>query len=205
MAVLFLTSTAIAQPVWELGAKGGFNDAKFIGDQAALFVNRPGLAVSGQVDDWNEGFVVGAFARRNFSEFVALQVEALYSQKGGEGPVFGTADVQYTGNVTRTADITGVMTISMDYVEIPVFALFSFAAEDNGKVTLTASTGGYVEYNTAAWVEIEGTGTVALPGGTSEVVNFEGWLPPGSWRALVTLWPTAGPTRRARPVSPSDV
>jgi hypothetical protein len=78
-ALVFASSVASAESAWLLGAKGGFNDAKLIGDPVTIFINRPGVEVSGRVDGWQEGFVVGGFARRNFSEFVGLQFEVLFS------------------------------------------------------------------------------------------------------------------------------
>jgi hypothetical protein len=158
---------------WLVGVRGGFNDAKFIGDPVGAMINIPGLAVSGQVDGWQEGFVAGVFVRHNGSENVGLQVELNFSQKGGEGPVTGVADVHYPGDVIRTADINGVISVEMDYVELPVFAVFSFQTDASDKTTVTASVGGYVAYNTAAWAKVEGTASVLLPDGSTQVSNFD--------------------------------
>jgi hypothetical protein len=173
LPVLLASSVDSAEAAWMVGAKGGFNSAKFVGDPVTRFINRPGLQVSGRVDDWQEGFAAGVFARRQLSEYVGLQIELLFSQKGGEGAVIGTADVEYPGNVTRAAEINGTMNVQMDYVEVPVFAVFSFPTDASDKVDLTASAGAYVAYNTAAWAYIEGEGRVLLPSGSTQVVNFD--------------------------------
>jgi len=170
---LHVSEADAARSKWLVGVRGGFNDAKFVGDPVGVIINIPGLAVSGQVDGWQEGFVAGAFVRHNGSEHVGLQVEVNFSQKGGEGPVTGVADVHYPGNVIRTADINGVMNVEMDYVEVPIFAVFSFPADAGDKTTITASAGGYVAYNTAAWAKVEGTATVELPDGSTQTSNFD--------------------------------
>ena len=173
LVTVIAASAASAESGVLVGAKGGFNTAKLVGDPVTLFVNRPGLDVSGRVDDWQEGFVVGGFVRWGLSEYVGLQIELLFSQKGGEGTVFGTADVEYAPGLTRTGEINGVMSVQMDYVEVPVFAVFSFPTDASDKVDLTASAGAYFAYNTAAWAYIEGEGQVELEDGSFQRVNFD--------------------------------
>jgi hypothetical protein len=172
LAVTLASSVASAEG-WLLGVKGGFNSAKFVGDPVTGFITQPGVDVSGRVDDWQEGFNAGVFARMGLSEYVGLQAELLFSQKGGEGTVFGTADVRYNDNLTRTGEINGVMSIQMDYVEVPVFAVFSFPTDASDKVDITASAGLYVAHNTAAWMYIEGEGTVELEDGSFQRTNFD--------------------------------
>jgi hypothetical protein len=172
LAVTLVSSAASAEG-WLFGVKGGFNSAKFVGDPITGFITQPGVDVSGRVDDWQEGFNAGVFARMGLSEYVGLQAELLFSQKGGEGTVFGTADIEYTPGLTRTGEINGVANIQMDYVEIPVFTVFSFPTDASDKVDITASAGLYVAHNTAAFLSVEGEGTVELEDGSFDEVSFD--------------------------------
>ncbi len=173
LLVVLLASSGASAAGWLLGVKGGFNSAKFVGDPITAFITQPGVDVSGRVDDWQEGFNAGVFARMGLSEYVGLQAELIFSQKGGEGTVTGTADVEYAPGLIRTGTINGVANIQMDYVEIPVFAVFSFPTDGSDKVNLTASAGLYVAHNTAAFLNIEGEGSVELEDGSFQRVNFD--------------------------------
>ena len=189
LAVLWAPHAHGATSKWLLGAKGGFNSAKFVGDPVGLTINVSGLQLAGRIDGWREGFTAGAFARRQINEFTGIQIELNYSQKGGEGAVNGLADVEYPGNVIRTAEINGVTTIAMDYTEVPIFAVFSFPTDASEKATITASAGGYVAYNTAAWAYVEGEARVQIQPGTTQIDTFDQRWGLGS---IVNRWDVGG-------------
>jgi hypothetical protein len=119
-----------ARGKWEGGLKGGLNVSKFRGDAVAPWFIRPNGWLSGSVHDEMAGFVGGALVRRQMTDRFAVQVEALYSQKGGDGTVYGLAELVYPSNVVYLANISGTLTLRLDYVEFPLLAAFTFPAYD---------------------------------------------------------------------------
>jgi len=163
--VVLLASTAVmAQPsTWEIGVKAGGTQSKLRGDEIYLFLSQPGLDLGGAVGDYTTGAMWGAYLRRNFSDVFALQVEGLYMEKGGAGTVYGTIDIDVPNSGTFPGDFTGEATVSLDYIEVPVLAVFTFPSDDAGKVLLTASGGVYFATKTKSEIRLQGDATVRLP------------------------------------------
>lgn len=172
VAVSVVTTDAMAKKTWETGVKAGWQGAKLRGDQIGLFLSvPPQIDVAGPIGDQVNGFAAGAFIRRNFNTMFGLQLEALYSQKGGTGAVTGTVEYTPENNQTYTGDIDGDLTLSLDYIEVPVLAVFSFEADE--KFSLVAELGLSFAYNTNADLELAGTATFNHPSYTQTIENFE--------------------------------
>jgi hypothetical protein len=114
-AVAVTLAAAVASSVgtaygttWEFGVKGGITNAKLTGDPVSAWLyeeDSEGAAeLSGAVDDYRLGFIGGAYARADFNGFFGIQAELLYKQKGGEGPVEGTAVVTPPNQVPLESD-----------------------------------------------------------------------------------------------------
>lgn len=158
ITVILATNIAHAQPAtWEFGVKGGLTDSRLRGSQVSLFISEPGVSIGGAVGNYTRGFTGGVYIRRYFSDFVALQVEAAYVEKGGEGPIYGTIDIDVPNVGVFPADVDAMATISLDYMEVPVLAVFTFPHDDDSKVILTASGGAYFAVKTRSEVNLEGT------------------------------------------------
>jgi hypothetical protein len=95
LLLALLPQPAAAQETLTYGVKGGLN-------VSSASVSVPGLNIS---PDSRTGVVVGGFVGADFHEYVGMQVEALYSQKGAQVTEFGIE-----------------IDLRLDYVEIPILA-----------------------------------------------------------------------------------
>jgi hypothetical protein len=170
---MILAATPVkAQKRWSAGAKLGGSGVKLRGDQLGLFFSYPDkFDIRGAVGDKNAGFVGGGFLRYSFSDFFALQGEALYHQKGGKGNVYGKVWVQHTPTTIQEGDITGELTASLDYLELPLLAVFTFPADD--RWILTGIAGVAVAFSIDSDVQLQGKVTFPQPGFTSVVIDFD--------------------------------
>jgi len=172
-AALWVTaSTAAAETqAYRLGLKGGVNQSKLRGDQVADYLSEDRLSLSGAVDHYATGGMFGGFIRRYFSESFALQLEALFVQKGGNGPAFGEIDVDYPGNVVRQGGFNGEVTLDLDYVEFPLMAVFDFESDE--RVDLIFEGGVAVAFNTKASLGLNGVASVELPDLSTRSVTID--------------------------------
>ena len=122
-ALALLAVPANAQP--SFGLKAGLNVANFSGDDA-------------NESEARLGFVGGLTARVPFTPMAALQVEALYSQKGEE----------YLNTVGLTEETR------INYLEIPAMVRLGIPASPF--LDLGASVGGYVGVPLNGEVSVEG-------------------------------------------------
>jgi len=178
IASLIVTAAAdlsLAERKWQGGLKGGLNVSQFRGNSVAPWIVRSDWWMEGTVGNSLSGFVGGAFVRRQFVDRFALQVEALYSQKGGDGTVYGQAEFEYPSNVWYRADINGTLTVRLDYVEFPVLAAFTFPPGD--KVGFTVLLGPSFGFNTRAEAHLEGEARVPKPNESDQVKNFDEKIP----------------------------
>lgn len=178
LATAFLTVAAGPSPAeqkWFGGLKAGFNSSQFRGDAVAPYVARPDLYLAGSVGDAMAGFVGGAFVRRQFTDRFALQLEGLYSQKGGDGTVYGLWEIKYPSNVVYAADINGSLSLRVDYLEFPLLAAFTLPSAD--KVGFTILLGPSIGYNIRREAQLEGEARVRLPDGSDRVDTFDQEIP----------------------------
>jgi hypothetical protein len=151
VALLGVT-TASAELSWEVGAKGGVSIAKFVGNDADSLVK-----------DSHVGFNGGLFVLANVTDRFGVQLEGLYTQKGGEGKVdFGGGPVD--------------VTVRADYIEFPLLAVFSYPASET--VSLRGFVGPGFAFNTKA--EVEGGGTTTDVKDQTKSFDFLGILGVGA-------------------------
>ena len=162
-----------AREDWQLGLKGGVNRSQMKGSDIARVLSIPAqdFQIAGPVGDWMTGGVFGGFVRRDFGEMTSIQFELLYSQKGGTGLVWGNALVEAPGNVFYPADISGDMTLTLDYLEMPLMAVWTFPTDD--RLALTAQAGGYFGLLLSSEVRIKGDATVTLPDASTRKIQFD--------------------------------
>ena len=170
---------APAQHKWHGGLKAGFASSQFKGDSVSPWVYNPvaGYYITGTVGDKLPGFVGGGFFRRDFGTWFAVQLELLYVQKGGQGPINGVLQLEVNDNLTYDGTVEGNLTVRMDYVEFPLLAVFRFPRDEVDKIGFIAEIGPSVGYNTRAVAQLTGEATVPLPDGSNRVQNIDEEIP----------------------------
>lgn len=158
----------------EFGIKAGLGLAKLMGDDATvqecfelepIFIGAEIFYLDGcitdDVGDTKTGFVGGAYATARINPQFGIRLEALYLQKGGKGKISGTLDLLDGGfNEVGTVSVTGENKLTLDYVEIPLLAVYSFPLSPTANVDLFA--GPAIAFNTKA--EFESSATICLDG-----------------------------------------
>ena len=129
LALIFtaLTSVTFSQGM-QLGLKAGVNFANVVGDD-----------VDGV--DSKTGFVGGLFFMYQFNKLFAIQPEAYYTMKGA------TDEEAFAGE-------TAELTISLDYIEIPILFKVLIPIE-NSPIRPSVFLGPYVAFNTTAKQKLE--------------------------------------------------
>jgi hypothetical protein len=150
-----------------------------------LYLTTPVLSVQAPLGDKTTGFVGGGFIRRYFNDIFSLQAEVLYSQKGGQGNMTGTVIYTASNNIDYVGDINGLMTVSLDYVEIPVVAIFSFPADE--KWTLTGILGAYAAFKVDGNAKVEGTVTFPLESLSQTIYDYSQTVDLGSMIATTDV------------------
>ncbi len=158
LLVAMMAGSGFAAKKWEIGVRAATNGARLRGDDVGIFIDFNDLRVAGALGDYNWGFSGGLMLKRNITEHFAIELDALYSQKGGKGTVVGDMLVEYPGEVYRPADINGTLTASLDYIECPVLAVFSFPAEYN--IILEALVGATFAFNLFSETRFQGQAQV---------------------------------------------
>lgn len=170
LVTVLTASDASAQQRWLAGLKAGANGAELRGSQAGLFLTLPKLDIRAPLTDNAVGFAGGGFIRMYVNDFFSLQAEALYTQKGGKGAMTGTVLYTASNNEEYLGDITGEMTVSLDYFEIPVLAIFSFPGDDNW--VLTGFGGVSTSFKVNADAKLEGQITFPQGNLSSYIVPY---------------------------------
>ncbi|MGD8413131.1 MAG: porin family protein [Candidatus Latescibacterota bacterium] len=179
IALLVAAGSASAQHKWYGGLKFGFNSSQFRGDPPAPWVYEPsgGYYVSGTVADKMAGFIGGGFVRREMGRWLGLELQLLYSMKGGEGPVNGTLKIQEPSNVEYDGTINGQLKIHMDYIDMPLLAVFRFPKDEHDKIGFTAQLGPCIGYSVRTDARLQGSAEVPLPDTSTRVQNFDEEIP----------------------------
>lgn len=154
---LVLSTQVSADLKWEMGAKGGANWGKLTGDAVSLWLGGEDAQLAGSIGDSKLGFTGGIFATAFFTEFFGIQVEALYTQKGGEGIASGLMIYQEPGQNPKEVNFDGTVYACFDYIEFPVLAVFNFDATDDSNVRLRGFLGPVFSHNINAEVRLKGT------------------------------------------------
>ena len=137
---------AAAQITWEAGVKGGVGMGKMMGDVESTETDGT-FTVTQNIDGYRTGFAGGGFATAKITKDFGIRLEALYSQKGGKGD-FSVTD--------GTNTVTGDATFKLDYFEVPLLAVGTFAA---GTKTMIDVFGGPVfGFKTGANLLLEAEG-----------------------------------------------
>ena len=118
------------------GVKGGVNKANVIGDDVDAL-------------DPTNLFMGGAFFGIDFTEDFGARLDALYVQKGAEGPFTAPGE-------TVASDAT----LSLDYIEFPLLLLVDFPTGDSFAFNLFL--GPTFGFNLSAEADVEGVGTTDL-------------------------------------------
>jgi hypothetical protein len=134
--LLFPQVSSAAQP--KFGLKVGLNSADLNGGDVSIFEEEFGPMKS------KIGFCGGGFVVFGLSKGMAIQVEALYTQKGS------TFDIDVDG---ETVDLNW----ETDYIEIPV--LFKYTFETKGKVVPVLFAGPSVAFKMTAKLKATFMGT----------------------------------------------
>ena len=142
-----LAVSSISAMGWEFGVKGGTTSATLHGN-VSRWITLPNFDILTDLKDSRTGFTGGVFVNVNATPMFSVQVEALYTQKGGSG----RAAFRRNGTDFVGADIT----IELDYFEFPILGIATFPA---GPVGVDGYGGFSVGYNSSskAVVEIGGT------------------------------------------------
>ncbi len=114
---------------WHAGLKGGADWAKLIGEPVSLWLgDGQDSQLAGAVGDNKVGFTGGGFLTVFFNDFFGLQTELMYVPKGGQGTASGAIVFYPPGDNPRPAFFDGEVYAYLDYVEIPLLAVFEFDA-----------------------------------------------------------------------------
>ena len=170
---LVLSTQVSADLKWEMGVKGGANWAKLTGDAVSLWLSGDDGELAGSIGDSKLGFTGGIFATAFFTEFFGIQVEALYTQKGGEGIASGTMLYQEPGQNPDYVTFDGTIYAYFDYIEFPVLAVFNFDATDDSNVRLRGFLGPVFSNNINAEVRLKGTVTTEISDTTYETQSID--------------------------------
>ena len=168
-----------AQQKWYGGLKLGFNSSQFRGDAVAPLAYDPsgGYYITGSVADKLHGFIGGGFFRRDIDTWFALQLDLVYTQKGGEGPVNGILQIEQPSNVVYDGEVNGDLTLRMDYIELPLLAVFMFPKDEDDNIGFTVQVGPAFGYNTRAEAQLTGSAEVTLPDTSKRVQNYDERIP----------------------------
>jgi hypothetical protein len=129
LALIFtaLTSVSFGQGM-QLGLKAGVNFSNLVGDD-----------IEGA--ESKTGFVGGLFFMYQFNKLFAIQPEAYYTMKGA------TDEQSFAGE-------TAELTISLDYIEIPILFKVLIPIE-NSPIRPSVFVGPYVGFNSTAKAKLE--------------------------------------------------
>lgn len=153
-----LTGNAAAQVKFELGVKAGLGLAKITGDdntwtEGGVLDLGDGFYATGSAtqafDETKVGFVGGVYATAQVNDRFGVRLEGLYTKKGGKGKNSGELDIYDPSDTfLGSAMISGENTLTLDYFEIPLLAVFSFPVSPTA--TFDVFAGPALAFNTKA-------------------------------------------------------
>lgn len=152
-----IAGPAASQPAWNFELVAGVDFTQLTGDDtdATLVFNDPDLGsgeVSGDIGGMKAGFTVGGLVTVDINDNFAVQSGLLWTRKGGDGDVTLRGDIPGLGVVDLTANVT----MTLDYIDIPILGVLSFPAGET--MRFRAMAGPVLSFNTKADVDIEVAG-----------------------------------------------
>jgi hypothetical protein len=147
LSTLFaVTNASAAAAAWEVGVKAGATSATLHGN-VSNWVSLPRFDILTDLKESRNGFAGGVYVNVRTSPMFSVQVEALYTQKGGSG----TAAIR-----RNSVDFVGTdVTIELDYIEFPILLMATFPA---GPVGVNGYGGISVGYNSSSKAVVEAPG-----------------------------------------------
>ncbi len=159
---VLLTGTAFAELRWQAGAKGGAYWASLTGDAVTLWAGGEDSQLAGAIGDATLGFTGGGFLTVFFNDFFGLQTEVMYTPKGGQGVASGEIIYYPDNDDPRPAFFDGTVYAYIDYIEVPLLAVFEFGADDGGKIRIRGLAGTTFAFKLQAESRLEGTAEITL-------------------------------------------
>jgi len=92
---------------------------------------------------------------------------------GGEGTVAGSAIISQPNVLPQLAEFEGTLLADLDYIEMPVLAVFSFNADEKGRFWLRAFFGPTFAYGTSAKVQLTGEASLEEPDLSTKTVAVD--------------------------------
>lgn len=148
---------AVGQPAWNFELVAGVDFTQLTGDDtdATLIFNDPSIGsgeVSGDIGGMKVGFTVGGLFTVDINDNFAVQSGLLWARKGSDGDVTLQGDIPGLGVVDLTANVT----MTLDYIDIPILGVLSFPAGET--MRFRAMAGPVLSFNTKADVDVEVAG-----------------------------------------------
>jgi len=165
---MFCATNAAALMTLTFGAKGGVTSATLHGNVSGL-VDLSGLKILRDLKGSRTGFTAGLYANFRANPSFAIQIESMYTQKGGSG----RSAIVVDSTTFTDADIT----IELDYVEFPVIAMVTFPAN---AIDFIAYGGAAIGFN------LKSDAVITIAGSTNSV-NIESAVKGTDWSAIAGL------------------
>jgi hypothetical protein len=143
-----------AGPAFGFGLKAGFNGSNITNEKLTPFSFEDAERSAEGTMKLNVGkfgFTGGGYASLRFARWFGVQVEALYTQKGGEGYFSATVESAEDGRIKLN---NNDLTMKLDYIEVPILANFSLFRVESA--TINFLFGPYVAQNIYAKITTEG-------------------------------------------------
>jgi hypothetical protein len=152
-AIALVATAATAQPSWNIEVLSGLDITQLTGDDTKVsaladIADLGSATVSGDIGSTKVGFVAGALATVFFTDNVGLQTGLVWARKGSDGQIAVDGDVPPFGLVSLDVDLT----LTLDYLEIPVLAVVQLPAGEALSMRFVA--GPTIAFNTNADFEM---------------------------------------------------
>lgn len=149
IALAALTGAPRAQAIWNVELVGGLNFSQLTGSDtdARVFITNPDIGsgdFSGDIGGMKVGFSAGGLFTVDVNGNFGVQSGVLWTRRGGDGTVLVKLDTPILGVDEINADVT----LTLDYVEIPILGVFSFPVGET--LRMRTLVGPVLAFNTNA-------------------------------------------------------
>jgi len=142
-------------------------------DNVTMWLEGEDSELVGDVGDFKSGFIGGAFLTLFLSDMIGIQTEAMYIQKGGEGPAKGQIIFRPEYGQPQFALFDGTVYAKINYIEVPLLAVFRFDAVDSGNLRIHGLAGPTFALKTDAKGSLEGQGRIKLQDESYRLVDVD--------------------------------